>query len=367
MQYNGYNIKMQREEATMDKLFIIYGDKAKMMAQKLLEKTHPESGLDRYAKIIIKPNLVVPKSWESGATTNPKIAQAVIEYFQSKGYHHLTIAEGSWLGADTQRAFEACGYTALSKTYGVPLLDTKHDDFVMKSYKGYDFEISKTALEADLIINLPVIKGHCQTDITCALKNLKGVISDREKRRFHTQGLHTPIAYLNAVVENVFTIADGIFGDLDFEEGGNPVKMDTMIASFDRVLLDSYAATLLSYSVSSIDYIRIANQQGVGQLYDGDAVYLNQPTVTGKLKRSSAVAKIKRHIDEDMACSACVGNLIRALYRMEDRERLSQICVGQGFKTKDVTVGIGRCANRDKKCVGCPPTSLEILDYLKKV
>ena len=45
-------------------------------------------------------------------------------------------------------------------------------------------EICCRALDADFLINLPVLKGHCQTAMTCALKNCKGCIPDREKRRF---------------------------------------------------------------------------------------------------------------------------------------------------------------------------------------
>ena len=35
-------------------------------------------------------------------------------------------------------------------------------------------EICEKALDADFLINLPVLKGHCQTVMTCALENCKG-------------------------------------------------------------------------------------------------------------------------------------------------------------------------------------------------
>jgi uncharacterized protein (DUF362 family) len=355
----------------MDKLYVAYGDNALLMTSLLLEKTEPEAGLNRDAKILIKPNLVVPKPWQSGATTNPAVAEAVIIYLKERGFGNLIIAEGSWLGANTISAFKACGYESLSKKYDISLFDTKHDEFITRSHKGYDFEICETAFQADLVINLPVIKGHCQTDLTCALKNLKGIISDKEKRRFHSLGLHIPIAYLNTLFKNVFTIADGIYGDIDYEEGGNPIKMDIMLASFDRVKLDSYAATLLSYNPSDIEYISKANDEGVGDMsLDSRYIeYLNEPTLTNELKHSSKITILKKYIDEDMACSACVGNLIRALYVLDVDGALGslekKISVGQGFKSKETLLGIGRCACKDGLCINCPPTSLEISNYLK--
>ncbi|HPK72359.1 MAG TPA: DUF362 domain-containing protein, partial [Vicinamibacterales bacterium] len=61
-------------------------------------------------------------------------------------------------------------------------------------------KICNRALDAGFLINMPVLKGHCQTRLTCALKNLKGCIPDTEKRRFHALGLHKPIAALAAAL-----------------------------------------------------------------------------------------------------------------------------------------------------------------------
>ena len=41
----------------------------------------------------------------------------------------------------------------------------------------------------DRLINIPVLKGHCQTAMTCSLKNLKGCIPNKEKQRYHREGL----------------------------------------------------------------------------------------------------------------------------------------------------------------------------------
>ncbi len=357
-------------------LYIVYGDRAYDLTTILLNKLSPETGLKADAKVLIKPNLVVAKPWQSGATTNPEIARAVIDYFRGRGFHQLIIAEGAWIGCDTKRAFDACGYSDLSMKTGVDLLDTKHDVMVKKTFNGDVFEISKAAVEADLIVNLPVIKGHCQTRLTCALKNMKGVISDREKRRFHADGLHEPIARLNTFFPNVLTIADGIYGDIDFEEGGNPVKMDTMLASLDRVLLDAYAANLLGYKPEDIGYIPLAAKAGIGSmdLSDDRIIRLNQPTVTRTFTHSARISRLRAYIDERDACSACAGNLFRALHMLDESGRLprlpEKIHVGQGFKSDnkgDGWIGIGRCACRDLTCAGCPPSAADIKAYLESL
>ena len=230
-----------------NKLYIIYGENAKNMAYTLMQKAEPVNTLEKNAKIVLKPNLVVAKDHTEGATTNPKTCAGVIEYLQDNGYKNIHIMESAWVGADTKRAFSVCGYTNISKKYSVPLLDVKQDAYIERPVEDTQLTVSKSAYEADFIINLPVIKGHCQTRLTCALKNMKGLIPDSEKRRYHREGLHRPIAYLNRVIKQDFIVADGILGDLDFEEGGNPVRMNVMLAGADPVLIDSYAASLLGY------------------------------------------------------------------------------------------------------------------------
>src|SRR5690606_40350398 len=54
----------------------------------------------------IKPNLVVPKPSHLGATTDPRIVIAIIEYLKTHGYHNIVILESSWVGDDTKRRSE---------------------------------------------------------------------------------------------------------------------------------------------------------------------------------------------------------------------------------------------------------------------
>ena len=108
------------------------------------------------------------------------------------------------------------------------------------------------------------MKGHCQTKITCALKNMKGLIPNTEKRHFHSMGLHKPIAHLNTGIHQDFIVVDNICGDLDFEDGGNPVVMNRIWTAMDPVLVDAYVCQQLHYKVSDVPYVKLAGELGVG-------------------------------------------------------------------------------------------------------
>ncbi|MGP3778560.1 DUF362 domain-containing protein [Halanaerobium saccharolyticum] len=355
-----------------NQLLINYGDQARKMAKELLNEIKPERKLKSDSLIALKPNLINATKSEKGATTDPELAAGVIEYLQNKGFNNLMIIESSWVGADTDKAFEVCGYQELAQKYDVPLYNLKEDNFIKKSYQGLEIEIAEKALAADYLINLPVLKGHCQTNITCALKNLKGCISDREKRKFHRQGLHQPIAYLNKLLKQDLIIIDGIYGDLNFEEGGNPVKMNRIIAAEDPVLVDSYAAELLGYSAAEVEYIEIAAQIGVGSedLSRAEIIELNQDQAAEIDYSSRKLKKLAAKVKAKDACSACYGSLIHALKRIEESGQLDKIAgmikIGQGYQGKKISgIGIGSCCSgADKFVNNCPPSARDILDFL---
>ena len=113
-------------------------------------------------------------------------------------------------------------------------------------------------------------------------------------------GLHKPIAYLNKAIKNDLIIVDGLIGDLNFEEGGNPVKMDRIIVGFDPVLIDSYAASLMGYDPEEISYIKIAESIGVGSCLTSKTQIceLNEDYNTQKIPYSREIERLSKYVEE---------------------------------------------------------------------
>ena len=354
------------------KLYTIYGRDGRAMARALLEAAEAARGVKPEAKIVLKPNLAVSRPPEEGATTHTEIVEGVIQFFQEAGCRNLTIAEGSWLADDTERAFRVTGLDRLANQYGAKLLDLKKDATVPVETPIGPIQICRCPLEADVLINLPVLKGHCQTVMTCALKNLKGCIPDREKRRFHALGLMKPIAALATALRPRWTLVDGLCGDLNFEEGGNPVQTNRMLLGSDPVQVDAFGCALLGLTPEDVGYLPLAERYGAGSLdwQPEDIVALNAPEpgtearADGRLVRS-----LSRCVTQDAACSACYGSLIRALYQYRERtgrDYAGPVSIGQGFRGKDLRgLGIGQCCKGAERHVpGCPPTAADILKAL---
>ena len=301
----------------MDKnqIFIKNGTEYKKMTKELLAESNLAELIgDRNKMVGIKPNLVSPSDPSNGGTTHPEIVAGILEYLKENGFQNMMILEGSWVGDRTADAFEVCGYRSLCEDYDVRFYDTQKDKSYVKDCSGLELKICESVKKIDFLINVPVMKGHCQTKITCALKNMKGLIPNTEKRHFHAMGLHKPIAHLNTGIHQDFIVVDNICGDLDFEDGGNPVVMNRIWTAMDPVLVDAYVCKQLHYEAEEVPYVKMAAELGVGcaDISKADIQILGEAAEHHIAERRKVV-DVADAVEEVESCSACYGYLIPAL------------------------------------------------------
>lgn len=356
-----------------NQIFIKTGTKYKKMTRELLEESNLAELIgDKNKMVGIKPNLVSPSDPANGGTTHPEIVAGILEYLKENGFKNSMILEGSWVGDRTADAFEVCGYRQLCEDYDVEFYDTQKDKSYTKDCRGLELKICESVKKVDFLINVPVMKGHCQTKITCALKNMKGLIPNTEKRHFHSMGLHKPIAHLNAGIHQDFIVVDNICGDLDFEDGGNPVVMNRIWTAMDPVLVDAYVCQQLHYKVSDVPYVKLAGELGVGcsDITKADIRVLGED-IQQNIPERRKVVEVADAVEEVDSCSACYGYLIPALDMLKQEgllEKLHEkICIGQGYRGKTGELGVGNCTRNFKHhAEGCPPTENQIYEFLKE-
>lgn len=357
-------------------ILMIHGTDYKEMTKRLLAQADVAGMIkDPAAKIALKPNLVTSNPPSSGATTHAELLAGAIEYLRENGFSDICIMEGSWVGCGTNAAFRIAGYDRICQQYGVPFIDLQKDSSTTYDAGGMQIAVCDAAMAVDFMINMPVLKGHCQTVVTCALKNNKGIMPNSEKRRFHTMGLHKPIAHLNLIAPNSFILVDNICGDLDFEEGGNPVVMNRILGFLDPVLCDAFVCESMGIDLDDVPYIRMAERLGVGSTDTSAAsiIQINEPTKAAgsKFRMSGRVKRLAAYTKPEDACSACYGSLIHALSRLDEQGLLSRglppVAIGQGYQGKSGQIGVGKCTSCFAKSLGgCPPTAARMLAFLEE-
>ena len=362
-----------------NQIWKLYGTEYKEMTKELLSKTDL-AGLigGREKRVAIKPNLVVASPAEFGATTHPEVVAGIVEYLQENQFENIVIVESSWVGDRTSEAFIYCGYKELCEKYDVPFIDGQKDKWHEADCAVMKLNIIDAVDSIDFLINVPVLKGHCQTKMTCSLKNLKGLIPNTEKSRFHRMGLHKPIAHLQAGIRQDFIVVDHICGDLDFEEGGNPVVRNCVMAAVDPVLVDSYACSLLHYTPDDVPYVRMAEKLGIGSADLNSAQIIDLGGFHGyagkemkeDLPREHKILEVSYAVNEVDSCSACYASLTGALWRLKEEGLLDKldmpIGIGQGMQGKTGKLGVGKCTKDFDVCImGCPPDEDKIYNELK--
>jgi len=359
----------------MGEVLITYGSEVDRMVRHLMDHTDAMDRLCPDDTVVIKPNLVVSRENWAGIDTDSRVIEALVTFLKDKGLRRIIVGDGSGMGYSATSAFDSCGYTEMAARHGLRLVDLERDSFIKKPVRVEGpfetLEIARTVLECDFLINVPVMKAHNETLITCSLKNLKGTMPRAMKTAFHGVNLHKAITQLNSVLSPQLILVDGLQGDLNSEIGHNPVLMERMILGTNPVEVDSVIADILGYAPREIRHITYSADAGLGtcDLKRIRIRSLNRPSRKKRFKPPVHYSKrFPCAISAEGACCTCMGNFIFALERLDEKRVLSEwvsFLIGQNPKPssgkKTLTVAVGRCASRqdeaDLRIDECPPSA----------
>jgi uncharacterized protein (DUF362 family) len=237
-------------------------------------------GFGRYVKpgdtVILKPNLAYP--YPPPATTDPRTVKAAAILAFEAGASRVYIGDssaysckkiigvGRWTNRDV---IEKTGMALVAQETGATIVDFDEDEFVMKDIPdGVILQrapIARKMLDTDVVINMPALKTHFETQVTLAIKNFHGILPDHYKVQWHKDEIMQKVVDLHKVVKTDLVILDGIVGMQGLgPRCGTSVSMDVIMASSDVVSLDAVACEVMGITSWSIESTRIAHTQGIG-------------------------------------------------------------------------------------------------------
>lgn len=343
----------------------------------------PRDGL-----VIIKPNLVAPPpSATSGACTSAAVCRALADLIAEWGARPV-IAESSARGVDTEQVMEIMGYSDL-RHEGYEVVDLKKTKTVKVPVPGgrvlgevVTFEM---ALEAAAIISVPVMKTHDQTDVTLSLKNLKGLVTDAEKRRIHQLGVFEGTCDLVSLFKPAYAVVDGIMA----QEGlgpvyGLPVETGLVLAGRDLVAVDAVASQVMGFDPCEVRLLTAAAARGLGTL-ETDRIEVRGERVQDvrrRFLRMEEDARVQqtgvRIIHAEGSCTGCRNGVLSSLFDMIqagtiERARGLTIVTGGAVPSDEATpesvLPVGVCCPEWLKASpryvkGCPPNNVDIVQAI---
>jgi len=258
----------------MARVVIVEGGEVKertIKALSILSPRLPPIG----SRILIKPNLVLPSSNDSGAVTRREVIEGIIEFLGDDRYE-IFVGEGAAIH-DTWRCFREAGYDELEKKYHVKLVDLNRDEFREVHGKYWKFEVSKCFLDSDYIISAAVLKEHA-FKVTLTLKNMMGVLKPGRftptKSYMHREydfGLPSGkmkwarrLYDLIMVKKPDLALIDATTAMFGSHISGRLRRLDKIIVSEDLVACDIVGANLLGHD--EVFYLRMMLEEGLGEV-----------------------------------------------------------------------------------------------------
>jgi len=340
--------------------------------------------------VLIKPNLVAPPSDRlNGAVTRWEVCKALADLVREAG-GRAVIADSAAVGVDTEEVLKATGYLEL-RDAGYEVVDLKARPRVLRKIPGGRVLKEVTTFDlvdqAQAIISVPVMKTHDQTEITVSLKNLKGLIDDKDKRRLHQEGVLHGVLDLQQAFGAAFAVVDGTF----CQEGlgpihGYPVEMNLILAGADLVAVDAMAGRIMGFTPEEVLITRYGAERGLG-FSDLDRIEIRgEPweKVQRRFLRSAEDMRVEvqglQILHAEGSCTGCRNTVVSALFDMKRADQLEYledmvIVTGPGVVVPADTspehlVAVGACVSWELRgehfAKGCPPNNSWVVEQIIK-
>ena len=155
-----------------------------------------------------------------------------------------------------------------------PLTDEKWINYDPKSEVPYMRELFKDKIiipevfQNSNIVHLPTLKTHGHTTTTGAIKNAFGGLIPKYRHHSHRMidGILVDLLAIQKEIHpGLLAVMDGtVAGDGAGPRVMDPVYTNTLLASEDQVAIDALSAKIMGFDPLSIEYIRMAHDQGLG-------------------------------------------------------------------------------------------------------
>ena len=220
--------------------------------------------------VVIKPNICAARAPRYAATTNPQVVATLVLLARAAGAGKVLVMDNPIDNAPTA-AYSASGIAAAVNAAGGSMRFMSSSGYRKYPLGGSlgSFPLYADIVNANVLINVPIVKQHGSTGLTLAGKNMMGATYDRGL--MHNVGLSQSIALVNARLRPALTVVDAMRILLrNGPTGGSlaDVKVkNTVLACTDWVAADTYAAShVFAMPVGNVPYIKAAANMHLGTM-----------------------------------------------------------------------------------------------------
>ena len=261
-------------------------DHMRQALPRLLEPLGGLSWVTPGMKVVIKANLVSGKPPEDAVTTHPALLCVLTEMLKAKGAASVVIGDspgGVYNAAYLNRIYQKCGITA-AEQYGAVLNQNFGITEVHfpEAAVAHEFKYTAYLDDADAVINCCKLKTHGMMGMTCAVKNMYGMVPGSVKSEYHYRysdpmDFARMIIDLNRAKPARLHIVDAVVGmEGNGPTAGTPREIGCLLAGYDPYRLDMICAGIIGLPPACIPTVAAAQALGLCPDEPGD-ITTNEP------------------------------------------------------------------------------------------
>lgn len=226
----------------------------------ILKEAVAASGLRGKQKIFVKPNISHPE-YLPGVVTSPQLLSELVGLLRD-GASEVIVGESNGFNYPCDSAFEKTGIDTAVKKAGGSVINLSEDKVVKVKFQTNssplkELFLPKTVLDADAVVDLPLMKTHEFAMYSGAIKNLFGCVPSNKRIYLHPY-LPEVFYRLYSILKPQLTIMDARIGiERNGPTKGKPVKMNLILTSNDALAIDITAAKImeLDWKQTYLNYI----------------------------------------------------------------------------------------------------------------
>lgn len=224
-------------------------------------------------KVLIKPNLLARHAPGAAVTTHPAVLRAVIRQVKQCAPADIVVADssgGPYAAPLMKAVYKTSGLAEVCEQEGVRLhMGTGSGEKKGPGLLVHSFQLIDPVLECEYLIDLPKLKTHMMTTLSCAVKNLFGCVPGLMKAEFHTrfpdkERFGRMLVDLCETVRADLVVVDGIVAmEGDGPAGGSPRSVGIVMGGADLYKTDLAACRIMGIEPQRVPYLCDAIERGL--------------------------------------------------------------------------------------------------------